>query len=383
MSFRPFAPFIWLAALVLLIGLACNVGSSAAPTPTLAPTTAPTNTPPPPPTNTVPAPTNTSQPEATATDQPPAPRPTQPPQAQAPFELDSRTTAYANGLYEVAIPLGWEIEEEEGAVSFEDPAGIGFIYLQATATGYELDGEAFEWFVIAREQNFFSTYDAYEETEREVDVETGNAYATKSLVFNNIPTTVVTFYNQRGNTIFALDFWADDDVFDAYFAVYSTFIDNITYNLSEADNLLPYAWVYEFYGPNDLFSIEVPTSWYYEYSEGDFSLTETFYSPDDHAIIQNIAYDDGETISKSLAGAFALELLRSSYATDIVITDDEVQSDGSERLIWYSPSGEYTGISFFESRGTTFLLFTIMWDDAFEDIYYDALDYTVSTYYVP
>jgi hypothetical protein len=63
--------------------------------------------------------------------------------------------------------------------------------------------------------------------------------------------------------------------------------------------------------------------------------------------------------------------------------DGQVQADGSERLTWESSSGEYSGISFLETRGTTFLLFTVMWDDAYEDVYFDTLDYTVSSYSVP
>jgi hypothetical protein len=127
----------------------------------------------------------------------------------------------------------------------------------------------------------------------------------------------------------------------------------------------------------------VPESWLYEFTYEEVVAVDTFYSPDDHALIENIVYDDGEEVSKSEAGAFALELLREFYAEDIRITDDQVQPDGSERLIWNSPSGEYTGWSFFETRGTTFLLFTLIYDNAYEDIYFDVLNDVVETYDIP
>ena len=61
----------------------------------------------------------------------------------------------------------------------------------------------------------------------------------------------------------------------------------------------------------------------------------------------------------------------------------QVQSDGRERLTWFDGDGGYSGISVFETRGTTFLLFTVLWDDPFEDIYFDALDYTINSYVNP
>jgi hypothetical protein len=117
--------------------------------------------------------------------------------------------------------------------------------------------------------------------------------------------------------------------------------------------------------------------------EGPNVVVDTFYAPDRHAVIQNMSYDDGTLVTKAMAGAFALELLKTYYATDIRITDDVVQPDGSERLTWHSRSGDYSGVSFFETRGTTFLLFTTLYDNPFEDIYLDVLNYTISTYDIP
>ena len=96
------------------------------------------------------------------------------------------------------------------------------------------------------------------------------------------------------------------------------------------------------------------------------------------------AGDDGEEISKSEAGAFARYLLQEYYEVDdIVITDDQVQSDGSERLNWYSESLGVDGTSFFETRGTTFLLLTWVVDSAAYDQYFPVWDNLVSSYAIP
>jgi hypothetical protein len=132
-----------------------------------------------------------------------------------------------------------------------------------------------------------------------------------------------------------------------------------------------------------LYQIELPVSWGYTQSESDDNTTfiDTHTAPDGHALISNISYDDGRTVSKADAGQFALELLRNFYTkgvNDIKITHDQVQSDGSERLDWYSKSGNYYGSSFFETRGTTFMLFTTIYDEGF-DFYEGPLQNTISS----
>lgn len=378
--------YLGLMLIVILVGSACNLGAStsSAPTPTLEPTQpVPTETTAP----TKPPATQTPTAEPSPTEPPP---PTKEPTAseveqttKAPFELDSNLYVHSVGHFELYPPAGWSAEEDSGSVSFADPTGVGFVYLQVTNVGYEFDGTAFENFVNAREANFFGGYDRYSEVDRQMDTEERTANVVKNLDFDGIPQTIVTFYEQKGSGVYALDFWADADVFDAYALVYDELFASITVDSSKVSNEDLYYWVYDFTGPNNLFTLEMPSSWRYEYSEGENTLVETFYSPDEHAVIQNIAYDEGEAISKSVAGAFALELLRQFYASDIKITDDQVQPDGSERLTWYSAAGDYSGLSFFESRGTTFLLFTTMYDNPYEDIYLDVLNYTISTYTTP
>lgn len=384
MTGRLTKPFLLLGALVLIVGLACNAVFGGDPTP------------PPEPTRTL-EPTRTSEPtptpeptlQSTATSTPPPPSATIPAQPtgtadpSVPFSLSDEPYAHPEGIFELLPPRGWSMSENDGSVLFEAEDESGAIYFQVTNTGYALDPASFENFVLAREANFFGTYENYAEVEQSIEPEDGFASVSKQLDFDGIPQFVVSFYDQREQAVFALDFWADSDRVEAYADQYDAIFESAMVDGEAAALQDIYYWVYEFYGPGDLFVIEVPTAWEYELTTGEFTVVDTFYAPDDHAVIQNITYDDGEPVSKSEAGAFALELLRTFYAEDIEITDDEVQPDGSERLIWHSPSGEYTGITFFESRGTPFLLFTSIYDNAFEDVYFDVLDYTIGSYVVP
>ncbi len=387
MKSKLFSPFIWIAVLIIIVGLACNAVSGSPATEPPPPTQIPAPTQPPPPTDPPPQPTEPPPPTSTARPPKPTSDPAEPTESggtQSALRLSDTAYLHPEGLFELNPIEGWTItQEDEGSVLFEAPDFSGAINIQVTNTGYKLDPVSFEKFVDARDFNFFIIYDNYLEIEQSVDAANGTAIVEKSLDFDGIPQRVISYYDQHDEAIFALDFWADEDLYDSYADTYDAFFDSITVDSGLAADQELYLWIYDFYGPGDLFTIEVPTSWRFETTSDDVSVVDTFYSPDEHAVIQNIAYDDGDEVTKSFAGAFALELLKTFYADDIRVTDDQVQEDGSERLIWNSPSRDYSGISFFESRGTTFLLFTVMYDNTFEDLYYDVLDYTVSTYDVP
>lgn len=371
-------PLLWLTVFVVIVGLACNAASAPPATPTLEPTN------PPPPTQTTAPPPAEAPTKAPPPTKAPAPTdiPPSPPATKA-FELDTVLFKHPDGLFELYPPAGWTAEPDTGSVSFSDPTNVGFIYLQVTNTGTELDMTAFERFADAREANFFATYDDYVQTEREVYPDTAVISIVKEIDLDGVPQTILTVYDKKGSVIYAIDFWADTAEFERYIDGYLEVFDTINVDSSVAAQQEVYYWVFTFTGPNGLFEIKVPSSWRYERSEGDTAIVDTFYSPDEHAVIQNITYDDGTAISKSVAGQFALQLLRSYYASDIRITGDKVQPDGSERLTWNSPSGDYSGVSFLETRGTTFLMFTVMYDNPYKQTYIDTLDYVISTYAVP
>jgi hypothetical protein len=383
---------IFFIALLMLMGLACSVGAggdepTAAPQPTTAPATEVVAVP----TDTQPAPTEA--PTSAPTDVPPtkpslptsAPEPTQVPVEQAPFELSPTIYAHPDGIFDLYPPAGWEVETKTGGATFTEPAGgSGFINVEVTNTSYQIDGPSFERFVDARDANLFGEFDGYEVINRQIDPDIGLARVTKRLNFGGEPQVVYTLYDQHSEVVFSLDFWASADLAAAYREKYEEIISGATVDSVQAAAVVDvYYWIYTFTGPGSLFEIEVPLPWTYETTEGEVAIVDTFYSPDDHGIVQNITYDDGVEINRSEAGAFALSLLRDYYAEDIIITDDQVQPDGSERLTWNSPSGNYSGISFLETRGTTFLMFSVLWDNPYEVDYFDTLDYIISTYTTP
>ena len=140
---------------------------------------------------------------------------------------------------------------------------------------------------------------------------------------------------------------------------------------------------------NNLYEIQVPSDWIYKQVTGDNYYIDQFKAPDEKALVENIAYDDGTPFTGGQNGKFALELLNRFYSNtgevgDIRVLGDQLQKDGSERLEWVSKSGGYSGFSYFEIRNkTTFLMITIEWVNSAEDQYIDLLDQVIESYRVP
>jgi hypothetical protein len=143
---------------------------------------------------------------------------------------------------------------------------------------------------------------------------------------------------------------------------------------------------------NKYYQIDVPADWKYEQTvdkTNHYYYIDSFTSSDGNAVIESIVYDDGTAFRGSDESKFGLYLLNTFYSKtgkegDIKVTEEKVQSDGSDRLTWYSKAGDYSGISFLEIRNrTTFLMFTIDWGNAAKDTYFDTLDKVVSSYRVP
>ena len=136
----------------------------------------------------------------------------------------------------------------------------------------------------------------------------------------------------------------------------------------------------------------MPWNWNYSQtvdSANNYYYIDTFTSPDQKALVENIVYNDGKSFTSNDKGKFALYLLNTFYSKtgkegDIRVSDDRMMEDGSERLIWTSKAGGYSGISFLETRGTdTFLLFTVEWVNSAEDQYKATLDAVIASYRVP
>ncbi|MCC6259536.1 MAG: hypothetical protein IT311_01635 [Anaerolineales bacterium] len=145
---------------------------------------------------------------------------------------------------------------------------------------------------------------------------------------------------------------------------------------------------------NDLYQFELPGDWTYEatdlgnavYSDV-YMYADTWRSPDQSALIEGIAgSSQGFDFNGTTSTRVALDLLNYYYSTtgkegDIKITKTSTAKDGSTRFDWNSKSGDYSGISWFEVRGTrTFLMWTVNWSNTADQSRIDEINNAINTY---
>jgi hypothetical protein len=344
---------IWIVVVVLaLAALAC--GGGAEPTATALPR-------------------NTQRPNATATEAEakptatrPAPRPTATEAEVEPTQttgtgliLSDTPYDHPSGAFSITLPEDWEIDEKNNSVFVTSPDKVVAIEVSFTNVTNPLTEEELNTFILAVEDNWFGTFDNYTAGDFELQSD-GSIGVFKTLdLSSGTPQSVFSYYWQEDAIVYEQDFWVDTDQYDTYVDGLVEVANSMSTDPSSGTDADPYAIVYTFTGPNDLFEFNIPYPWTRETDSAESATIDTFRAPNDLSFVENITYDDGTEVSKSEAGAFARTLLEDFYEiTDLVVTDDQVQDDGSERLTWNSPSKGIDGESFFETRGTTFLLLT-------------------------
>jgi hypothetical protein len=310
----------------------------------------------------------------------------------APDSLDSPTGqlplsesiyVHLTGGFVFYPPAGWILDEGDPYATWSAPDDSGWIDVYIHTTGYTLDEASVQNFITANENNWFATFTRYAVLDRYVD-DYGADVVDQTLDLSGVLMFVRSIYYQADDVIFEVDFWQEERLAGAYSPTYQQIWDDMQLDPVAASSVVPYtAFTWTFTDDEGLFTFDVPYAWLYERYTDESVVVDTFTAPDGAAFVESLKYDEGIEVSKSESGAIALELLREFYASDLKVTDDQVQPDGSERLIWESPGGDYSGVTFFETRGTTFLFLNFVSEDDLYDLYLDTFNRLVETYSVP
>jgi hypothetical protein len=184
---------------------------------------------------------------------------------------------------------------------------------------------------------------------------------------------ILSYYRQDGSTVLVMDCWSEAATFFPYLNGFEGIINSLQFDGQAAATAVALS-TQTFRDEQYALSFEVPEYWLYEHISVDNTNSDTFSAPDQRAAIQSLVYEDDEEVNKQLAGEFSLVLLREYYNPDIVITRDDVLTDGSERLEWYSPGGKYHGVTIFRTRDNMIWLATSLVDDAYQGTYQDFLE---------
>lgn len=294
--------------------------------------------------------------------------------------LSTRVYIHPNNLFYLLPPEGWIAVADEDSVKFHNPSGFGFLNVFIVNVGYDIELSAFEKLVNNRELNMFSDMEGYIPVSPQLDSERRIAKVIKRVEEDSKPITIISNYLMEDSWVCILEWELQpEDALLIDEAINERMIQSFRLNKQAAANLKVYDIKYHKPVVLDYFSYNVPMFWSEKQSSGQNTTVDTYSSPDEHAWVQSLVFNDQTAISKRVAGLVTLFLLNNYYTKDIVITSDQVFPDGKERLMWYSPSGKYHGISYFASNSPAFLLHSVIYDDDYGSIYLPLLDEVIKS----
>lgn len=263
-------------------------------------------------------------------------------------------------LFSLLIPAGWKVREEESFATFTAPDETVSILAAVENTGIALDETGFTNYISNSEKNNFSHLKDYKQEEAKLDNRLGIATIRSQFSLANEPQALSSFYIRKENIIITMRLQANRSEFSKLEKLFDQVMNSAKFDLDKASGLIPYNMVYDFAHPMNVFSIKIPTSWQYSREEFTNFAIDRFYSPDGAAWIENLTYDDGNVIKPDQAFNVTANLVWELFAKDLRISDIETQPDGSTRWIWRSEKNKIQGTTFYELKGTKFLLLSLI-----------------------
>lgn len=289
---------------------------------------------------------------------------------------------HSENLFTLNVSQDWTDESFTHGALFRNSKNDLVMVTEIINTGYVLDDESFENFIDIQEENG-SIYGSDFILIANHKLSKENSFLlTKLVPFENKEKIVFTYYQQYRELILKIDYFTEQDLFNADPDIFLKIINSVSIN-SDAVKVLKLYFVDENDRiSNDYYSLTVPTFWREEIFQDEFTILNTFTSPDNQAAIQMLVYDDGKQMSNNIAADFALKLLRDNYAKDIVILKDEILLDGREKLNWRSEGGNYHGDTTFETCDSALFMITVVSTDDFDHIYQNLLNDILDSYQV-
>ena len=295
--------------------------------------------------------------------------------------LSEQPYSSPSGAYDIYFPKDWNCSESgQYRVDCQPPDGKANITLRATATGYELVQKAFEALINAEMVYTYSDKKAYSEISRE----TNEGLVSISAAWREgaVPWQSKDVFTRSGAGVFQLSLGAEQELWEEYAPLFDEVIKKTAFHPEALSGAPIYAQTRKYEAPDILFNLNVPTSWskYADAASIEATQLEGFLSPDLHAAVQVAVYRQSSLIKRDAKAFKTLEIMRKLYGYDLRVSHDKALPDGRERLAWSAARRKVSGISFFDSFGGSMYIFSIVWDDAFIDMYTPTLNLVVDSF---
>jgi hypothetical protein len=287
--------------------------------------------------------------------------------------------------YSLSYPADWNVAYEDLVYAgFEPTDKSGLIYVSVANTGYELDAALFTAFVSAYETNRYFGNKNYKEVKRDILPDENYALVTKTLDKDKIPWKIGTLYTKIGKVIYIQSYQSTDSTASNLGPVFEQVAKSFKSNPAYAEDFTPYSTsTLSYSDPKDLFTIKVPDSWTYKDLSTKALNSFAAISPDGHGVIIIQEKDLGKAVTRPVADAEALRLIK-AIDIDARIATIEIFKDGTKggttQWNWAPKNGLFQAVSLHKGNGTVFHMVTFIIDKGFE-FYQSTMNDLMTNYY--
>jgi len=302
----------------------------------------------------------------------------------ASLALSAQPYVSPSGLYELLFPQDWNCSESGlYHADCQSPDGSAAITIRVIGTGKPLDQPAF--LNLAEAEIIFTHRSKHAFNEIEHTIGLGSLTARSTWSVDEEVWQGEDYFIKSDALASHLAFSAIRGSWSAYEKLFAQVKNSLQLNAGAHPEGALYASTFKYTSPDALFTIEVPTSWtkFLDTAKVQKAQIEQFFSPDRHASIQIVVYRHEAFIKQDFKAEKTLEIMRKLYGSDMRVSHDKALPDGRERLAWYVASKKLSGISFFDSWGSSLYIFTVLWDDEFQELYQPVLERTMESFGYP
>ena len=295
----------------------------------------------------------------------PDPSPVPPTPTPEPLTLDDTQYTHASRTFSLYVPQGWKkVSEDNDYVKFEALDQKAWLEAVVESTGYQLAQEDLLNYINSTMAFLYNGVEGFEVLESQV--EEGRAAFTSTFRRNGAIWFVYDVFIQRSQAIYAMSFWAYEQVWDAYRPGFEEIAASLETNTGYVTDEMLYTQKRAYTSPNNQFLLEeIPLGWTFNLGQDliEGAIVDVIESPDGQAAVQIAAYDGTEDLLTVDIGQISIPIIKELNGEDIRIRANEVLNDSRIRTDWQIDAEGVYGFSFFWQDESIVYVLTLRYSD--------------------
>ena len=295
----------------------------------------------------------------------PDPTPVPPTPTPEPLALDDTLYTHASKTFSLYVPQGWKMAAEDSDyVKFEAFDQKAWFEAVVESTGYQLEQEALANYVKATMAFLYKGVEDFETLESQV--EEGQIEYVSTFRKEGVIWFVYDVFIQRSQAVYAMSFWAYEQVWEAYRPGFKAVIASLETSTGYVSDEMIYTQRRTYASPNNQFTLqEVPMGWTFKLGLDSTlgAVVDVIESPDGQAQVQIAVYDGTVELQTIDIGQIAIPIMKELNGDDIRIRANDVLTDSRIRTDWQVDAESMYGFSFFWQDQSIVYVLTFRYTD--------------------